>query len=166
MIYDKLLKNYTIRHCIFRDRARNSNEWKNQSFNSQLSQNSADMVPECDSHWPNSSPTTTSQPVQGSHSETTHPGNAYPNRKRSTNEMVQLQQQLDESQLVQIATDAFVQELGIEDETLLEDKVQIREVPAGTYLMKEESHKVCHLVFILLFHLYKLSIVFQKRYFT
>lgn len=106
------------------------------------------MVPECDSHWPNSSPTTTSQPVQGSHSET-HSGSAYPTRKRSTNEAVQPQQQLDESQLVQIATDAFVQELGIEDETLLKDKVQIREVPAGTYLMKEESHKVCRFVFAL-----------------
>lgn len=163
MTYDKLLRNYLIKHCIFRDRAKNNNDWKNQSYSSQLSQNSADMVPECDSHWPNSSPTT-SQAVQGSHPETTHSGNVNPSRKRSTNEAMQPQQQLDESQLVQIATDAFVQELGIEDETLLKDRVQIREVPAGTYLMKEESHKVCRLVCTLLFRSYKLSIVFRKHY--
>lgn len=143
----ELLANCLPKRCIFCDRTKNS-EGRSQSFNSQISQNSADMVPECDSHWPNSSPTT-SQPGQGSHSETAHSGSAYPTRKRSTNEAVQPQQQLDESQLVQIATDAFVQELGIEDETLLKDKVQIREVPAGTYLMKEESHKVCrHFSFI------------------
>ncbi|EFN83712.1 Protein Swiss cheese [Harpegnathos saltator] len=130
-------------------RAKNSNDWKNPGFTSQISQNSVDMVPECDSHWPNLSPTATSQPVQGSHSESVHVGSAYPSRKRSTNEAVQPQQQLDESQLVQIATDAFVHELGIEDETVLKDKVQIREVPAGTYLMKEESHKDVALVYVL-----------------
>ncbi|XP_032689605.1 neuropathy target esterase sws isoform X2 [Odontomachus brunneus] len=130
-------------------RTKNNNDWRSQSFSSQLSQNSADMVPECDSHWPNSSPTTTSQTVQGSYPETTHSGNVNPSRKRSTNEAMQPQQQLDESQLVQIATDAFVQELGIEDETLLKDKVQIREVPAGTYLMKEESHKDVALLYVL-----------------
>lgn len=47
---------------------------------------------------------------------------------------------------VQLATEAFVRELGLEDDSLLRDgKVEIREVPAGTYLMKEESHKVCFL---------------------
>jgi lysophospholipid hydrolase len=36
-----------------------------------------------------------------------------------------------------------VKELGLEDDTVLRGgKVEIREVPAGTYLMKEESHKV------------------------
>ena len=50
---------------------------------------------------------------------------------------------LDDAQVVQIATEAFIKELGLEDDSLLKGgKVQIREVPAGTYLMKEESHKV------------------------
>lgn len=102
------------------------------------------MVPECDSHW--TTPSVMSQSTHGSHPES-HSGN--PSKKRSFNETAQQQQQpLDEAQLVQIATDAFVRELGIEDETVLKDKVQIREVPAGTYLMKEESHKVCHFVFV------------------
>jgi hypothetical protein len=36
-----------------------------------------------------------------------------------------------------------VKELGLEDDTVLRGgKVEIREVPTGTYLMKEESHKV------------------------
>jgi len=105
------------------------------------------MVPECDSHWPTSSPTTAPQ----SHQEVSHnTGSTYSSKKRQINEVTpqqqQQQQQLDEAQLIQIATDAFVHELGIEDETVLKDKVQIREVPVGTYLMKEESHKVCHLL--------------------
>lgn len=49
----------------------------------------------------------------------------------------------DEAYLIQMATEAFVRELGLEDESVLDDgKVEIREIPAGTYLMKEESHKV------------------------
>lgn len=116
-------------------------DWKNQGSNVQSGQNS-DMVPECDSHWPTSSPTTAPQ----SHQEVSHnTASIYSSRKRHSNEMTQQQQQqLDEAQLIQIATEAFVRELGIEDETVLKDKVQMREVPAGTYLMKEESHKVCH----------------------
>lgn len=98
-------------------------------------------MPECDSHWPTSSPTTASQSAHGSHQEASHSGSTYSSKKRQTIEIAQ-QQQMDEAQLIQIATDAFVRELGIEDETVLKDKVQIREVPAGTYLMKEESHKV------------------------
>lgn len=121
-------------------------------MNSQSSQNSADMVPECDSHWPIPSSSMASQPVHGSHTEALHSGSTY--KKRQTNEAQQQQQQLDEAQFVQIATDAFVRELGIEDETMLKDKVQIREVPAGTYLMKEESHKVCHFLFTLYFYLH------------
>lgn len=50
---------------------------------------------------------------------------------------------MDEAQMIQLATDAFVKELGLEDDSVLKgDKVHIREVPTGTYLMKEESHKV------------------------
>lgn len=51
---------------------------------------------------------------------------------------------------IQLATEAFVRELGLEDDALLRDgKVELREVPAGTYLMKEESHKDVALVYLL-----------------
>lgn len=109
------------------------------------------MVPECDSHWTTPPPTAMSQSTYGSHPEASHSGSTYSSKKRQSNEAAQQQQQqLDEAQLVQIASDAFVRELGIEDETVLKDKVQIREVPAGTYLMKEESHKVCYFAFVAL----------------
>lgn len=49
---------------------------------------------------------------------------------------------VDEEHLIQIATEAFVRELGLDDDSVLKGKVEIREVPAGTYLMKEESNKV------------------------
>lgn len=102
------------------------------------------MVPECDSHWSNSSPIT-SQSCQGSQHgsqpDVVHTGNSYPCKKRSTT--TEPVQQVDDAHLVQIATEAFVRELGLEDDSILKDgKVEIREVPAGTYLMKEESHKV------------------------
>lgn len=48
----------------------------------------------------------------------------------------------DEETLIAIATEAFVKELGLESESILKGKVAIREVAAGTYLMKEESNKV------------------------
>ncbi|XP_060812477.1 neuropathy target esterase sws isoform X3 [Bombus pascuorum] len=111
----------------------------------QSGQNTADMVPECDSHWPNSSPITSQQVSQP---DVIHTGNSHPNKKRSTT-IEPIQQQLDEAQLVQMATEAFVRELGLEDDSILKDgKVQIREVPAGTYLMKEESHKDVALVYV------------------
>lgn len=49
---------------------------------------------------------------------------------------------VDEEHLIQTATEAFVRELGLDDDSVLKGKVEIREVPAGTYLMKEESNKV------------------------
>ncbi|XP_038208914.1 neuropathy target esterase sws isoform X2 [Zerene cesonia] len=49
---------------------------------------------------------------------------------------------LDEQALIAIATEAFVKELGLEDDTLLKGNVQVRDLPAGTYIMKEESHKL------------------------
>lgn len=49
---------------------------------------------------------------------------------------------IDETTLIQTAVDAFVKELGLDDDSLLSGKVEIREIPAGTYLMQEESHKV------------------------
>ncbi|XP_017789483.1 PREDICTED: neuropathy target esterase sws isoform X2 [Habropoda laboriosa] len=118
----------------------------------QSGQNSADMVPECDSHWPNSSPITPQRSFQGSQhgpqSDAIHTENSHPHKKRSTT-TEPVQQQLDEAHLVQIATEAFVRELGLEDDSILKDgKVQIREVSAGTYLMKEESHKDVALVYV------------------
>lgn len=89
-----------------------------------------DMVPECDHHW----------------SDSSHPGS----RKRSAVDQPLIASVQDEAQLVQIATDAFVKELGLEDDSVLKDgKVQIREVAAGTYLMKEESNKDVALVYVL-----------------
>ncbi|XP_008556860.1 neuropathy target esterase sws isoform X2 [Microplitis demolitor] len=89
-----------------------------------------DMVPECDHHW----------------SDSSHPGS----RKRSAVDVPLISAPQDEAQLVQIATDAFVKELGLEDDSVLKDgKVQIREVAAGTYLMKEESNKDIALVYVL-----------------
>lgn len=49
---------------------------------------------------------------------------------------------VDEEDLIEIATDAFIKELGLADSTFLQGKVEIREVSAGTYLMKEDSNKV------------------------
>lgn len=103
------------------------------------------MVPECDSHWPNSSPITSQQ---GSQPDVIHTGNSHSNKKKSII-AEPVQQQLDEAHLVQIATEAFIRELGLEDDSILKDgKVQIREVPSGTYLMKEESHKVNVIILI------------------
>ncbi|XP_044593331.1 neuropathy target esterase sws isoform X2 [Cotesia glomerata] len=99
-------------------------EWK-------VSEDAApDMVPECDHHW----------------SDSSHPGS----RKRSAVDQPLIASVQDEAQLVQIATDAFVKELGLEDDSVLKDgKVQIKEVAAGTYLMKEESNKDVALVYVL-----------------
>ncbi|XP_071626712.1 neuropathy target esterase sws isoform X4 [Temnothorax longispinosus] len=128
-------------------RRKSNVDWKNLQMGNQ---SSAEMVPECDSHWATPPHAAMSQSTHGSHPESTHSGSTYSGKKRQVNEAAQQQQQqLDEAQLVQIATDAFVRELGIEDETVLKDKVEIREVPAGTYLMKEESHKDVALVYVL-----------------
>lgn len=131
---------------MFYNRPKTSLDWKGQNLSPESGQNIADMVPECDSHWPNSSPVTLQQSYQGSQQgsqpDIVHTSNSHPSKKRSTT-IEPIPQQLDEAHLVQIATEAFIRELGLEDESVLKDgKVQIREVPAGTYLMKEESHKV------------------------
>ncbi|XP_076387221.1 patatin like phospholipase domain containing sws isoform X9 [Megachile rotundata] len=137
---------------VINRRPKTNLDWKNQNLSPQSGQNTADMVPECDSHWPNSSPITPQQSFQGSQHgsqpDVIHTGNSHPNKKRST-VIEPIQQQLDDAHLVQIATEAFVRELGLEDDSILKDgKVQIREVPAGTYLMKEESHKDVALVYV------------------
>ncbi|XP_049884912.1 neuropathy target esterase sws isoform X4 [Pectinophora gossypiella] len=64
-------------------------------------------------------------------------------KKRNDNE------NLDEQTLIQIATDAFVKELGLDSDHLLRGNVQVRDLPAGTYIMKEESHKDVALVYLL-----------------
>ncbi|XP_020706309.2 neuropathy target esterase sws isoform X4 [Athalia rosae] len=129
-------------------RSKSTLDWKYQGSNPLLSQNSSDVVPECESHWL-TSPVTVPQQVQGTTPDLVHSGGGGTNRKRSTTEGPH-HQQLDESQLIQLATDAFVRELGLEDDTILKDgKVQIREVPAGTYIMKEESHKDVALVYVI-----------------
>ncbi|XP_008209646.1 neuropathy target esterase sws isoform X2 [Nasonia vitripennis] len=135
-------------------RSKTNLEWKTPNSGSQLSQHTSDIVPDCDSPWPNSAtsnqhsshPGESSDGGVGVGSTGLHSGSA--SRKQSRIEGFQ-QPPLDEAQVVQIATEAFVKELGLEDDTLLkEGKVQIREVPAGTYLMKEESHKDVALVFV------------------
>lgn len=46
-------------------------------------------------------------------------------------------------------TDIFIKNLGLEDDALLSGKIEIREVPSGIYLMKEESHKDAALVYLI-----------------
>ncbi|CAH1099649.1 unnamed protein product [Psylliodes chrysocephalus] len=48
---------------------------------------------------------------------------------------------VNDEELIEIATEAFVKELGLDDLNILKGKVEIREVSAGTYLMKEDSNK-------------------------
>ncbi|XP_043523231.1 neuropathy target esterase sws isoform X4 [Frieseomelitta varia] len=135
---DSTLSSHQSVPIVISRRPKTNLDWKNQNLSPQSGQNTADMVPECDSHWPNSSSITSQQ---GSQPDVIHTGNSHSSKKKSTT-TEPIQQQLDETHLVQIATEAFVRELGLEDDSILRDgKVQIREVPAGTYLMKEESHK-------------------------
>uniref|UniRef100_A0A0A9XBN8 Neuropathy target esterase sws n=1 Tax=Lygus hesperus TaxID=30085 RepID=A0A0A9XBN8_LYGHE len=59
---------------------------------------------------------------------------------------------MTEEELIKVATEAFVRELGLEDDTVFagdRDKLEIKQVPAGTYLMKEESNKDVALVYLL-----------------
>ncbi|XP_059481709.1 neuropathy target esterase sws isoform X2 [Neocloeon triangulifer] len=56
----------------------------------------------------------------------------------------------DEDTLIQIATAAFVRELGLEDSKVLDGgKVELRDVSAGTHLMKEDSHKDVALIYVI-----------------
>lgn len=66
-----------------------------------------------------------------------------PSKPVSSGRRSTTQNETDEQALLNIATEAFVKELGLDDDSLLKGgHVQIREVPAGTYLVKEESDKV------------------------
>ncbi|CAH1994196.1 unnamed protein product [Acanthoscelides obtectus] len=56
---------------------------------------------------------------------------------------------IEEDDLIELATEAFAKELGLEDISILEDRVEIREVSAGTYLMKEDSNKDAALAYVI-----------------
>ncbi|XP_043463583.1 neuropathy target esterase sws isoform X3 [Leptopilina heterotoma] len=123
-------------------RSRNNLDLKNSYTSSQFSQTS-ETVSESDSPWPKASSSNV-QSQQTSSSDQQLPSAA--SRKVSRNEGLF---QLDEAQVIQIAIEAFVRELGLEDDSVLQGgKVQIRDVPTGTYLMKEESHKDVALVYV------------------
>ncbi|XP_044730911.1 neuropathy target esterase sws isoform X1 [Chrysoperla carnea] len=68
-----------------------------------------------------------------------HPGHT---RKR-------MSEQMDEETLVEIATEAFIRELRLDDPSIIRGKVEIREVAAGTQLMKEESNKDIALIYLI-----------------
>ncbi|XP_056642323.1 neuropathy target esterase sws isoform X1 [Diorhabda sublineata] len=54
-----------------------------------------------------------------------------------------------DEELIETATEAFVKELGLDGVSALKGKVEIREVSAGTYLMKEDSNKDAALVYVI-----------------
>ncbi|KAF2894224.1 hypothetical protein ILUMI_11949 [Ignelater luminosus] len=56
---------------------------------------------------------------------------------------------IDEQGLIQIATEVFVKDLGLDDDSVLKGKVEYREVGAGTYLMKEDSNKDVALTYVI-----------------
>ncbi|GFG31714.1 hypothetical protein Cfor_06274 [Coptotermes formosanus] len=114
-----------------RSRSRSSLEMK---FPSPQSQPQPDMVPDFD-HQAQLSP---------------QAPDVQPNASNSKRRITAIPEPVDEETLIQIATETFVKELGLEDDTVLRGgKVEIREVPAGTYLMKEESHKDAALIYLL-----------------
>ncbi|CAG5035345.1 unnamed protein product [Parnassius apollo] len=94
-----------------------------------------DMVPDLTSNTPQQQPD-----VQPTSSYKSREGSSF--KKHNTDN-------LDEQALIQIATEAFVKELGLESDDLLRGNVQVRDLPAGTYIMKEESHKDVSLVYLL-----------------
>ncbi|KAF4514249.1 UNVERIFIED_CONTAM: hypothetical protein B566_EDAN019535, partial [Ephemera danica] len=61
-----------------------------------------------------------------------------------------LPESCDEEFLIEMATQAFVKELGLEDSTVLQGgKVELRDVAVGTHLMREDSHKDVALIYII-----------------
>ncbi|KAJ0180934.1 hypothetical protein K1T71_003019 [Dendrolimus kikuchii] len=95
-----------------------------------------DMVPDITSNTPQQQPDV--QPT--SSFQRSKEGSSF--KKHNTDNM-------DEQALIQIATEAFVKELGLESDHVLRGNVQVRDLPAGTYIMKEESHKDVALVYLL-----------------
>ncbi|KAK9871292.1 hypothetical protein WA026_011560 [Henosepilachna vigintioctopunctata] len=56
---------------------------------------------------------------------------------------------IDHDSLVEIACEAFVKELGLTSDAYLKDKIEIKEVTAGTFLIKEDSNKDVALVYVI-----------------
>lgn len=48
----------------------------------------------------------------------------------------------DHDTLMKLAKAAFLRELNLENGDILEGKIEIKDVPTGTYLMRQDSHKV------------------------
>lgn len=99
-----------------------------------------DMVPDVTSNTPQNTPQL--QPDVQPTSSFQRPKEGSSFKKHNTDN-------LDEQALIQIASEAFIKELGLEDDSLLKGNVQVRDLPAGTYIMKEESHKDVALVYLL-----------------
>lgn len=63
--------------------------------------------------------------------------------KETTKKRQSIPDDATEEDLIRIAHEVFVTELGLSDEDEeIQLNLEIREVSAGTYLMKEDSHKV------------------------
>ncbi|XP_039765411.1 neuropathy target esterase sws isoform X7 [Pararge aegeria] len=99
-----------------------------------------DMVPDVTSNTPQNTPQQQPDVQPTSSFQRSKEGSSF--KKHNTDTM-------DEQALLQIATEAFVKELGLENDDLLKGNVQVRDLPAGTYIMKEESHKDVALVYLL-----------------
>ncbi|XP_050355906.1 neuropathy target esterase sws isoform X3 [Nymphalis io] len=95
-----------------------------------------DMVPDITSNTPQNTP---QQPDVQPTSSFQRPREGSSVKKHYTDN-------LDEQALIEIATEAFVKELGLDDDQILKGNVQVRDLPAGTYIMKEESHKLYYSV--------------------
>lgn len=60
-----------------------------------------------------------------------------------------------------MALKVFVKELQLDNEDLLQGKVEIRKIPTNTYVMREDSHKVCCIFYI--FRIKMIQIFLQKK---
>ncbi|KAK9737814.1 Cyclic nucleotide-binding domain [Popillia japonica] len=56
---------------------------------------------------------------------------------------------MDDEMLINMATEAFVRDLGLDDDSILQGKIEIKEVATGTFLMKEDSIKDIALIYII-----------------
>ncbi|KRT79563.1 cNMP binding protein [Oryctes borbonicus] len=56
---------------------------------------------------------------------------------------------MDDNVLLNIATEAFVRDLGLDDDSILQGKIEVKEVTTGTLLMKEDSIKDIALIYII-----------------
>ncbi|XP_045760775.1 neuropathy target esterase sws isoform X3 [Maniola jurtina] len=93
-----------------------------------------DMVPDITTNTPQNTPQQQPDVQPTSSFQRPKEGSSFKKHNNTDN--------LDEQALVQIATEAFVKELGLENDEILKGNVQVRDLPAGTYIMKEESHKL------------------------